>query len=191
MMSRQILLLLCLSFLCRPGGTASLRPEQFLLMVARLDGPDPATARRLVDDALIAERHGAQGRAYVDLRGLTHGPYSVGDFWLKEAAERLAREGYECEVDMADPIWGEAFPLESAAFYLGWYSEHVAGPFVRPDFSFMKGALACHIHSTSVATLRLREQQWAGPLLACSAAATLGARWKDSPMLPWLETAVP
>ncbi len=41
------------------------------LMVGRLDGPTPATARRLVDDALEVEKTGLSGVFYIDARGLT------------------------------------------------------------------------------------------------------------------------
>ena len=41
------------------------------LMVGRLDGPTPATARRLVDDALEVEEAGLSGVFYLDARGLT------------------------------------------------------------------------------------------------------------------------
>src|SRR5208337_1801679 len=40
------------------------------LMVGRLDGPTPAIARRLVDDALETEQAGLTGVFYLDARGL-------------------------------------------------------------------------------------------------------------------------
>ena len=40
------------------------------LRVGRLDGPTPATARRLVDDALEVEKTGLSGVFYLDARGL-------------------------------------------------------------------------------------------------------------------------
>jgi hypothetical protein len=64
--------------------------------------------------------------------------------------------------------------MTHAAVYLGWYSEHVTGPFVRPDFKFERGAIAAHIHSFSASTLRDPKHNWCGPLLASGAAATLG-----------------
>ena len=156
---------------------------RFLLLAARLDGPDPATARRLVDDALVAERYGIQGRGYFDGRGLKSDAYYAGDYWLREACERMRREGYECILDELDPIWGQAYPMEDAGFYMGWYTEDVQGPFLRPDFKFLPGAVAYHLHSGSASTLRFRSQSWAGPLLTCGAAATMGA--VHEPYLPF------
>jgi len=44
----------------------------------------------------------------------------------------------------------------------------------REDFRFEPGAIAVHIHSFSAATLRDARANWAAPLLAHGAAATLG-----------------
>ncbi|MEJ2071562.1 MAG: TIGR03790 family protein, partial [Syntrophobacterales bacterium] len=40
------------------------------VMVCRLDGPTPAIAERLVDDALAVEKTGLTGTFYIDARGL-------------------------------------------------------------------------------------------------------------------------
>ena len=40
------------------------------VMVGRLDGPTPAIARRLVDDAMEVEKTGLTGTFYIDARGL-------------------------------------------------------------------------------------------------------------------------
>lgn len=154
-----------------------------VLIAARLDGPDAPTVRRMIDDALAAEQRGLGGWAYVDRRGLEHGSYALGDFWLAEAAERLLREGFNVISDLSEPVWGPAFPMEQAAVYLGWYTEGVAGPFLRPGFRFEPGAVAYHIHSASAATLRTPSEHWAGPLLAAGAAATMGC--VGEPLLNW------
>ncbi len=150
--------------------------QQQLVVAARLDGPDPGTVRRMVDDAIWAERYGLLGRAYFDGRGITNaGGYYMGDYWIREAHERFLREGYECAFDGSEYLWGPAFPMEDVAVYMGWYDENVAGPFTRPDFRFRRGAVAYHLHSGSAATLHSTTQHWAGPLLARGAAVTMGA----------------
>jgi uncharacterized protein (TIGR03790 family) len=155
---------------------ADLGPSsRFLLLAARLDGPDPETARRLVDDALLGERYGIQGRGYFDGQGLKDSSYYSGESWLREAYERLRREGYECVLDQAEPVWGMAYPVEDAGFYMGWYAADVCGPFVRPDFKFVPGSVAYHLHSGSASTLRSQTKTWVGPLLARGAAASMGA----------------
>ncbi len=148
---------------------------QTILIAARLDGPDPARVHRMIDDGIAAERTGILGRAYVDTRGLAQGGYVVGDRWMQEAYHRLIREGYDCVLDRDSGVFAPDFPMEDAGIYLGWYTEHVAGPFLRPDFAFPQGAVAYHLHSGSASTLRSKEKKWAGPLLARGATATMGA----------------
>lgn len=154
---------------------------EWFALAARLDGPDPATVRRIIDDAVQSERYGLLGRAYFDGRGIADNSYELGDFWIREAFERFAREGYECSFEGAARLWNEAYPMEDAAVYLGWYAEDVSGAFLRPDFRLRPGAVAYHIHSSSAEHLRSKDRNWAGPLLARGAAATLGA--VDEPFL--------
>jgi uncharacterized protein (TIGR03790 family) len=150
-------------------------PAQWVLIAARLDGPDVGTVKRMIDDAVESEKYGLQGRAYFDIRGIKDPGYAVGDYWIREAYERFLREGYECVLDNADGLWSESYPMEDSAVYMGWYTENVSGPFTRPDFRFARGAVAYHIHSSSAVDLRSADNFWVGPLLARGAAATMGA----------------
>jgi len=145
------------------------------LIAARLDAPEPKQVRKMVDDALWAERYGLLGRAYFDSRGIKSGGYYIGDYWLNEAYERFAREGYECILDKSDYVWGVGFPMDHAVIYMGWYAKNVVGPFMREDFRFQRGAVAYHIHSSSAVSLKTDSAFWAGPLLARGAAVTIGA----------------
>lgn len=147
----------------------------FLVMAARLDGPDPETVRRMMRDAMEAEQYGLHGRAYFDLRGPHQDDYQVGDYWFAEAMARLQREGYDCVAETTDQVFSRQFPMNDAAFYFGWYAERVTGPFLRTGFAFRVGALAYHNHSANAKTLRSVEEYWCGPLLAGRAAATWGA----------------
>ncbi len=146
-----------------------------LLLAARLDGPDPATVRRMVDDTILAERYGLQGRGYFDSRGIREAGYEAGDHWIREAHQRFLREGYECAVEESEYLWGDSYPMEDAAVYMGWYAEEATGPFARSGLRFRPGAVAYHIHSSSASALRSGSKNWAGPLLARGAAATMGA----------------
>jgi uncharacterized protein (TIGR03790 family) len=151
-------------------------PDTFLALIAgRLDGPDPESVRTALDGALQAERYGLAGRAYFDSRGWAGDDYAKGDYWIREAGERFRREGYDCAEDAEDECFSEFYPMEQAAIYLGWYAEHLTGPFTRPGFRFAPGAVACHIHSGSAKTLRSRTEFWAGPFVARGAAFTVGA----------------
>ncbi len=145
-----------------------------ILLVARLDGPTAGIARALVDKAMQAEADGLWGRAYFDLRGITNGPYKIGDDWMRHAAEACYLLGFETAVDQRDGTFSPGFPLSQVAFYAGWYDGNVSGPFAQPTVEFMPGAFAYHLHSFSATTLRSTTRQWVGPLLAKGATATMG-----------------
>lgn len=146
-----------------------------MLMVGRLDGPDPELIRGQIDHALYAERFGLQGRAYFDLRSPHLDDYRIGDYWLEEAAQRLQREGYDVIMERTDSVFGDRYPMDDAAIYLGWYTEQVTGPFARTNFNFRAGAVAYHNHSGNARTLRAATENWTGPLLARGATASMGA----------------
>ncbi|HMP72444.1 MAG TPA: TIGR03790 family protein [Kiritimatiellia bacterium] len=162
------------------GHTAML-PSRHILIAARLDGPDAGTVRRMIDDSLWAEQNGVHGRGYFDLRGIQDASFYRGDYWIWEARERLAREGFETVTEGSPEVFPAGYPMERPAFYFGWYEEHVTGPFTREDFRFARGAIAYHLHSFGARKLRDGGLHWAGPLLAKGAAATFGAI--DEPFL--------
>ncbi len=145
----------------------------WFMVVGRIDGPSDIIARRLVDDAVEVEKRGLWGRAYFDARGLTAeaGPLAEGDTWLQKAAK-------ECDLpavfDSRPEMFETGFPMTETALYLGWYAGGVSGPFTRPDWHFLPGAVAIHIHSYSATSIRGDKDFWVGPLLARGAAATCG-----------------
>jgi uncharacterized protein (TIGR03790 family) len=148
--------------------------DRQMLLVGRLDGPDPQIVRRMIDDALTAERYGLHGRAYFDAQGTRDAGYVEGDEWIRGSYRAFREAGFECELDEKTAVFDEEDPVSDVAVYAGWYAQHVSGPFRRDDFRFRCGAIAYHIHSVSAASVRSRSSHWAGPLLARGAAATMG-----------------
>ena len=155
-------------------NAALLHPANGVFMVTRLDGPSPDIAKGLVDKALVAERDGLNGRAYIDLRNITSGGYAAGDKWITNVATIAKRQGYETLVDNRPEIMGISFPFAQVALYCGWYDSEANGPFQLPVVEFMPGAIAYHLHSFSGQFPRNAEARWVGPLLAKGAAVTLG-----------------
>jgi uncharacterized protein (TIGR03790 family) len=149
-------------------------PSNGVLIVSRLDGPSASIARGLVDKAIEAEKVGLWGRAYFDMRKITEPAYKVGDDMLRNAAEICRRLGFETLVDEELGTFPAAFPMSHIAFYAGWYTEHVDGPFAQPKVEFMPGAFAYHIHSYNANTLRSTNRHWVGPLLAAGVTTTMG-----------------
>lgn len=152
----------------------ALSPTNGVFMVTRLDGPTVEIARGLVDKALIAERDGLWGRAYIDTRNIQEGEYKLGDDWMNSAAQVCRSAGMDTDVNTRPetfPIW---YPMSHIGIYAGWYDGDASGPFSLPRVEFMPGAFAYHLHSFSASTIRNAESKWVGPLLAKGATATLG-----------------
>lgn len=152
-----------------------------LLIVGRLDGPDDATVRRMIDDAAAAEESGLLGRAVIDL-ALKGGVYQQGEDWLTRSAETLKRAGIPVYMDRSAPVLPEGWPLPDTILYFGWYTDHISGALASPGFRFRPGAIACHLHSFSASVIRSHEKAWTGPLLSKGAAMTFGNVYE--PYLP-------
>ena len=145
-----------------------------LLLVCRLDAPAVETVRGMIVDAIATEKSGLWGRAYVD-GGHNAGPgLEVGDQWLTEITGQLHKAGIPVVHDDTPGLFPGDYPMTDCALYYGWYAGNVAGPFIRPGFRFVPGAIAVHIHSFSARTLRDSNANWVAPLVSKGAAASLG-----------------
>jgi uncharacterized protein (TIGR03790 family) len=146
------------------------------LMVARLDGPNFKIAKGLVDKAMVAEKTGLNGVAYIDSRGIAkdNRPYSFGYFdqSLRDLAV-LAR--FRTELIIKEERTEKLFqPGEcpQTAIYCGWYSleKYVDA------FDFDDGAIGYHISSLEAVDLRdPNSGQWCPAMLADGITATTGA----------------
>lgn len=141
-----------------------------VLRVARLDGPSREAVTGMIDSALAGERDGVRGRAYIDLGG----PHERGDGWIQQAGEQLEALHYPTTWQREKGLIGWDQRLDAPAFYFGWWTANVNGPFARGDFRFPPGAVAFHLHSFSATTIRRDNQRWVGPLVARGVAATVG-----------------
>jgi uncharacterized protein (TIGR03790 family) len=149
-----------------------------VLLTARLDGPSPAIARRLVDDAVEAEAAGLKGKAYIDARGIKYDPtnpkqatgYEGYDESFREAAALLKRAGLDVTLDDAPELFKPG-ACPDCALYAGWYQ---LANYV-PSFTFVKGAVAWHLASSEAVTLRdPKSKLWCPNLLKDGATATIG-----------------
>ncbi|MEM9160500.1 MAG: TIGR03790 family protein [Verrucomicrobiota bacterium] len=139
------------------------------IKVSRIDGPSFEISKRIIDDALFAERNGLNGRAYID-RG---GPYPMGDAWLSKSIKLIKALGYPLSTNFDSGLAGLNDRFDDLAIYLGWYESGVKGALAHSDFRFQRGAIAIHIHSFS-GNFRRANSNWSGPLLAKGAAVTIG-----------------
>lgn len=154
---------------------SQLRREQ-VMMVSRLDGPNPAVVIRMIDESLEVEKSGLRGKAYFDARWpLTQkknlNSYALYDASLHKAASLTQKIGsLDVHIDQRERLLqnGEA---PDAALYCGWYS---LGAYVDA-FDWRPGAVAYHIASSECATLKKPNSQvWCKALLEDGVAATLG-----------------
>ena len=145
-----------------------------VLLVCRLDAPQVATVRRMITDAIEVEKKGLWGRAYIDRWHNTATGFDMGDKWLAQARDELHKVGVPLIFEDTPELFPNTYPMTDCALYYGWYAEKMTGPFTQPDFEFVPGAIAVHIHSFSASTLHDENANWAGPLLAKGAAATIG-----------------
>ncbi|MCG3131185.1 MAG: hypothetical protein FLDDKLPJ_01963 [Phycisphaerae bacterium] len=148
------------------------RPHDAALMIARLDGPDPAIVERMMTDALHTERSGLRGTFYIDARGLTKDDeYRVYDRDLAALAEwTRTRTAIPVVFDQREPVFAEG-SCPGTALYCGWYS---LAKYV-PAFSFERGAVGYHIASFELGSLsRTNKAYWCRGMLTDGAAATLG-----------------
>jgi uncharacterized protein (TIGR03790 family) len=148
-----------------------------VMMTARIDGPTPAIAKRLIIDALATEKTGLKGKVYVDARGLK--PAKSGD-------PGWGYEGYDDSmIEMADLLKGAGkmdvtldrnealFPVDSCkdcALYCGWYQLNK----FQDCCEFAPGAIAWHLASLEAVTIKKETTGWCKGLLLKGATATLG-----------------
>ena len=142
------------------------------LMVSRLDGPDYAIAKGLVDKAIAAEATGLVGEACIDSRGITADTaYGYYDQSLRELAALLATR---TDMPVKEETIGSLFAPGSCpqtALYCGWYSVNT----YVDAFDFVTGAVGYHIASYEAASLHdSNSSRWCTAMLEDGITATLG-----------------
>ncbi len=146
-----------------------------LLMVSRLDGPSPEVVKRIINDALTAEKKGLTGKAFFDARwprpvsGEKLTGYAFYDNSIHQAAALLKKK---MPVVLDDrPALFPAGAHLPAALYCGWYS---LGKYINA-FDWQVGSVGYHIASSECATLkRPGSRVWCKVMLEKGICATLG-----------------
>ncbi|MGD8388298.1 MAG: TIGR03790 family protein [Desulfobacteraceae bacterium] len=150
-----------------------------VLMVARLDGPSPEIVRRIVDEAMEAERTGLQGKAYFDARWPrpdaekepTKLTYRFYDLSIHKAAELVEKNSHIPVILDAKETLFQPGECEEAALYCGWYSHHQ----YIDAFEWRPGSVGYHIASSECGTLKGNKSQvWCKRMLEEGAAVTIG-----------------
>lgn len=159
----------------KAGPAGQLPPEQQErppLMTCRIDGPSLSAARRIIDDSIAVEKKGLTGRVYIDARGLPEDKaYGLYDADLRELAAMLQRyTKLDVRLDNRPDVFAPG-TCPDAMLYCGWYSVR---KYVNA-FTFVPGAIACHLASFEAITIKTPgEQGWVRGLLSDGADATFG-----------------
>lgn len=154
--------------------------EPPVLMVMRLDAPEPGTVRDMILSSLKAEHDGLKGRIVLDARGIAavdRGGHPSGygeyDQTIRNLAHLLQGTVRDMPLTFDDrPAVLPAHSVNSVALYCGWYSlRHYI-----PACQFNVGAVGFHVASFELVTLHSpTETGWVHGLLNDGVVATLGA----------------
>ncbi len=145
-----------------------------LLLVTRLDASHATTVKRMIDDALHAEKYGLFGWHVIDWRGNNlKDAKATGDAWLNAVVEDIKEQHLPNRLEGGLRSF-QHDPLPDMALYFGWYDHHATPAFLVDHRLFRPGAIAVHIHSFSAASLQDARKHWVGPLLERGAAVSLG-----------------
>jgi len=148
-----------------------------VLMVSRLDGPDPATVRRIIADSVKTEKNGLKGRACIDARWPRPDGrknlqgYKLYDASLYKTAELIRAQGsMEVRIDSSEQLFAPG-DCPHTALYCGWYS---LADYVDA-FDWQPGAVGFHIASAECTTLKKKGSNvWCKRMLEEGIAATIG-----------------
>lgn len=144
-----------------------------IIKVTRLDGPDASSVRNMIDQAILGERKGLRGRAYID-EDSREGGFAIGNKWLENVAILWERLGFPLSRDQNRSLFPVTHRFDYPVLYAGWYAGNVSPPFNFPGFRFPPGAIAVHLHSFSADPLRHPGKRWVGPFVDRGVSATLG-----------------
>lgn len=148
------------------------------MMTARIDGPTPEIAKRLVDDAIAVEAKGLAGEVVVDARGIGYDAknprdgtgYAGYDESFREMAKLFEKTDLPVKLDNAEKVIA-AGSHKNVALYSGWYS---LANFVD-CCEYVPGSIAWHLASSEAVTLRNTDSKvWCPNLLKKGVAATIG-----------------
>lgn len=150
-----------------------------VLMVSRLDGPNPETVKRMIDDSIEAEKRGLKGVAYFDARwpvpdkqkaNKIKGGYGFYDYSIHLAAMRVKKSGHMPVIIDDKPTLFQPGQCPNAALYCGWYSlAHYVDA-----FTWNPGSIGYHIASQECQTLHGKGNFWCKRMLEKGVAATVG-----------------
>jgi uncharacterized protein (TIGR03790 family) len=149
-----------------------------VLMVMRLDGPDPGIVQRMMRTSVQVEKNGLEGIIAIDARGIPPiddkgnlSAFGQYDETLRHlATEVRTKTQLKLAFDDQDIVFPPHF-AKNVACYCGWYSVQN----YIPGCDFNPGAVGFHVASYEMITLHTPSSRWVRGLLNDGVVATLGA----------------
>jgi len=150
-----------------------------VLMVSRLDGPDPQIVENMIHTSVQVEHDGLQGCIAIDSRGMSPfdadgKPNAYGEFdqTLRHLAELAENKTHLKVVHEDTERLFRPGEVTGGALYCGWYSvRHYI-----PGVQFNPGAVGYHVASFEMISLHNdHEPGWVHGLLSDGVVATVGS----------------
>ncbi len=147
-----------------------------VLMTSRLDGPTPASVKRMITDSIEAEQSGLAGTAYFDARwkypaSPVKGSYALYDQSIHNTARNFEKEKIMPVVLEDSSRLFRPGECKKAAIYCGWYQ---LARYID-SFEWVKGSVGFHIASSECSTLKNPDSQvWCKKMIEKGVAATVG-----------------
>ncbi|MCK5323452.1 MAG: TIGR03790 family protein [Desulfobulbaceae bacterium] len=147
-----------------------------VLMVSRLDGPEPDVVKRIIDQSIATEKKGLKGTAFFDARWPDPGEkqlsgYRLYDLSIHRAADVITRNKIMPVVKDDKEELFQPGDCPNAALYCGWYS---LAKYVDA-FKWQPGSVGYHIASGECTTLKNRTSSvWCKRMIEEGIAATIG-----------------
>jgi len=138
------------------------------IMTARIDGPSPKDALRIIKDSIATEKTGIKGKFYIDAGG-KYKHYEPHLMNLHKLIDKHTK--IPVVLDRSKNLFARD-SCPDAAMYVGWYSlqKYV------PAFTWSTGAVAWHVASLEAMHLRTpKSNEWCVKMIQNGVAATLGA----------------
>ena len=141
-----------------------------VLMTARLDGPSPDDAMRIIRDSVETEKTGLKGTFYIDAGGPDRAKQY--DQVLVELCRFIkGSTTLDAVLDESPEVFAPG-TCPHAALYVGWYSlqKYV------PAFTWVPGSVGWHVASWEAMHLRdPSSPEWCPQMIRAGIAATIGA----------------
>lgn len=139
-------------------------------LVGRIDGSSAAECRQMIDGALLAEREGLWGNAYVDVAQ----EEGSGLGAMHAVAAQLRKEGVPVTLNRFARSFPVGYPMRDPAFFFVSEREDLEGFLSDSSFRFRPGAVAAQRSDGSAASVRDARKSWAAAFLQRGAAAAVG-----------------